>query len=109
MQSEVTNATGTQDVRELAPGDATTYAFDGPSRLLSFIGAPSLDPGTGVVTVPVSATGTTGAAPDLFRVVASYSRTAAGGSGATTTFQWFVYGRRPATSRSRRSRPRSAT
>ncbi len=95
-QTTLASAAGTQVVRELVDGAATTYAFDGHVRMLPFIGRPSFDLASVTVHVPVSSTGTSTDAPDLFRVAVGYSRTAVvGGSSTTTTFAWTVYGPTP--------------
>lgn len=96
VQTALASAAGNQVIRELVDGAAATYTFDGHARMLPFIGRPAFDVASETLHVPVSATGTSSDAPDLFRVVVGYSRaTVVGGTSTTTTFAWTVYGPTP--------------
>lgn len=86
-----------QLVRQSVAGDATTYDLDVGANLFPWLGAPTLDPATGHVTVPVDAAGTSGPPPDLFRVATAFSRSnppSDAGVSSTTNVQWYVFGPR---------------
>jgi hypothetical protein len=81
--SDVANAQ--QFVAQALPGNAQTYALDVSSTLLAWLGAPTFDPGSATVTIPVANAGTSNATPDAFLIEAFYSRTVGG------TAQQFIW------------------
>jgi hypothetical protein len=88
-QSIFTNASGSrQEVKEVIAGNATTYSLDAGGKLLAWVSMPTLDPTTGIISVPVDATGTSGDAPDLFVLHQLFGR-------AGTDIDWTIFGPSP--------------
>jgi len=84
------NADGSnQRVRQTIGGSAATYGLDVGATLLPWLAPPSFDATTGKLVVPVDTTGTTMAAPDLFRISARFSR--ADAAGVFTSYSWLLF------------------
>lgn len=87
----VGNATRSgQSIRQTLSGMAATYGLDLGATLLPWINTPTFDGAAGKLVVPLDATGTSNAKPDLFRVTAVYRRTDV--NGLTTNFSWTLFG-----------------
>jgi hypothetical protein len=86
----VGNATrALQLVRQSISGMAATYGLDLGATLLPWIDTPTYDTSAGKVVIPVDATGTSSAKPDLVRIAATYRRTDV--NNVTTTFNWTLH------------------
>jgi len=83
-----TTAKSTQQVRQRLAGTAASYGLDLHATLLPWIGAPTLDPATGKIAVPLDSTGTGTDKPDLFETALSYRRS---GDATNTLFAWTLF------------------
>ncbi|HEX3763016.1 MAG TPA: hypothetical protein VHW23_30175 [Kofleriaceae bacterium] len=91
ITTNVARATGsTQAVVETLPGTVATYGFDVGATLLPWLGQPTLDGTSRKLVIPTDTTGTTTAKPDLFRILALYSRDDV--NHISTVFNWVVFG-----------------
>jgi hypothetical protein len=91
ITTNIALATGsTQAVVQTISGAAATYGFDVGATLLPWLGQPTFDATSGKLVVPTDTTGTSTAKPDLFRILALYSRDDV--NGISTVFNWVVFG-----------------